>query len=83
MGSCKSELRITFPIKVSWSFAIWFWVVGMLKNLPLTSELFILYSFKTVAESGGVRFFKKYEQIQKIDMHGPSALLKKCGERMR
>ena len=45
VGSCKSELRTTFPVKLSWHFAILFWVVVVLKNLPLTSELVILSSF--------------------------------------
>ena len=31
---------------------------------------------ETVAGSGGVRFFNKYDQIHNIDTHGPSALLK-------
>ena len=45
VGSCKSKLRTTFPIKLSCRFAILFWEVGMLKNLPLTSALVILSSF--------------------------------------
>ena len=45
VGSCKSELRTTFPIKVSWHFAIWFWMVGMLNNPLLTSALVIISSF--------------------------------------
>ena len=45
MGSCKSELRTTFIIKVSWRFTIWFWMVGTLKNIPLTSALVIISSF--------------------------------------
>ena len=36
VGSCTSEFCTTFPIKLSWRFAIWFWMVGMLKNLLLT-----------------------------------------------
>ena len=31
---------------------------------------------KKVAESGGVHFFNKYEEIQHIDTHGPPELLK-------
>ena len=31
---------------------------------------------ETVAESGGVRFFKKFEKIQHVDTHFPSALPK-------
>ena len=45
VGSYKSELRTTFPIKVRWRFIIWFWMVGMLKNLSLTSAFLILSSF--------------------------------------
>ena len=45
VGICKSEFPITSPIKVSCRFAIWFWTMEMLKNLPLTSKLVILSSF--------------------------------------
>ena len=45
VGSCKPKLCTSFPIKVSWCFAIWFWIMGVLKNIPLTSAFVILSSF--------------------------------------
>ena len=49
---------------------------GMIQYPGAARDLTKAVMGETVAESGGVRFFKNYEKIQQIDTHGPSVLLK-------
>ena len=49
---------------------------GIIQYPGAESDLAKAVMGETVAECEGVRFFTKYEQIQNIETHGPSALLK-------
>ena len=64
VGNCWSELRTTFPMKVSWRFAIWFWMVGMLNNLSLTKLLTAWFNHKQ--RRGGVLHSNKKSIVQNI-----------------